>query len=629
VLTFLVIGLVTGSIYSIAALGLVVTYRTSGIFNFGHGAVAAAAAYVFYELHAVRGVPWPIAAALTVFGFGVLAGLLMERLARVISGASTADKIVATLGIVLVVQGLAILVYGPQSRGFPQFLPTGSFSLASVRIGADQVIVVLIALATTIALFQYVSRSTTGRAMRAVVDDPALLGLTGVDPVRVRRTAWIIGCCFASLSGLLIAPTIGLEAGLLTLLVVQAFAAAAIGLFRHLPATYLGGLVVGVAQALTVNAVSGSPSLSAIPSSIPFLLLFVLLLVIPRGRLTEAGRLERRSTAQRSSVDPRLRLAGLAFGGALLLAVPALVGARLPVYTAAMAGVVLFLSLGLLVRTSGQLSLCQVGFQAIGAAAFAHLATGAGLPWALAVLLGALVTVPVGAVIAIPAIRLAPLYLALATFGFAILLAQVVYTSSFMFGAGGSLEAPRPAGFASDTAYYYVVLAVVFASGLTVVAVQRARLGRLLRGLAESPTVLVASGANANVTRVLVFCLSAFLAGLSGALLAPVNGFVGAVSFPFFNSLLVLAVLAIAGPGLLRSALVASAALTVVPAYLDNARFLEVLPVLFGASAIAAVVAGRVAGTAAAPAGASRRRRERVSRLAARHPAPAAVGGPS
>ncbi|MFN2537763.1 MAG: hypothetical protein ABR549_06370 [Mycobacteriales bacterium] len=621
-LTFVVIGLVTGSIYSIAALGLVVTYRTSGIFDFGHGAIATAAAYVFYELHVIRGLPWPLVLVLTVFGFGTLAGLAMERLARVIAGALTASKIVATLGVLLIVQGLATWHYGSGSRDFPQFLPVNSFALAGVRIGADQVVVVVVALVTTIGLFLFFSKTTTGQAMRAVVDDPALLDLTGVSPGRVRRTAWVIGCCFASVSGILIAPTIGLDAGLLTLLVVQAFAAAAFGLFRNLPTTYLGGLAVGVVQALTVHYVTGVSGLTSLPPSVPFLLLFIVLLLVPRRRLVETGRTERRSQRSRVKVSPALSRVGLVLAAAALLLVPAVVGARLPVYTAALAGVVLFLSVGLLVRTSGQLSLCQVGFQAIGASTFAHAATGAGLPWGLAVVLAALAAVPVGILIAVPAIRLAPLFLALATFGFGILLVQVVYTSRFMFNTSGSLRAPRPAGFSSDTSYYYLVLAVVGVAAVAVLLLERARIGRLLRALSESPTMLVSSGANTNVTRVLVFAVSAFLAGLSGALLAPVSGYVNGVSFPYFNSLLLLAVLAISGPGLLRSAFVASAALTVIPFYIDNRTFVEILPVLFGLSAIATVVLGELGGRVRGSER-SRLSRTRPTRLAAR---PASVG---
>src|SRR2546421_2106246 len=101
---FIIVGLTTGSVYGLAALGLVLTYKTSGLFNFAHGAIAAVAAYVFYALHVERHVAWPLAAIAAVLIFGPLAGLLMELLARRLSVATTANKIIATLGILIAIQ---------------------------------------------------------------------------------------------------------------------------------------------------------------------------------------------------------------------------------------------------------------------------------------------------------------------------------------------------------------------------------------------------------------------------------------------------------------------------------------------------------------------------------------------
>src|SRR6202030_3810103 len=115
--------------------------------------------------------------------------------------------------------------------------------------------------------------------MRAVVSDPALLGLAGTSPARVRRLAWSIGCAFAALTGILIAPSLGLDATLLTLLVVQAFGAASIGLLDNLPLTYAGGLLVGVAAAMATKYVSNVRGLIGLPASIPFIVLFAVLLL--------------------------------------------------------------------------------------------------------------------------------------------------------------------------------------------------------------------------------------------------------------------------------------------------------------------------------------------------------------
>src|SRR6202011_4671739 len=109
--------------------------------------------------------------------------------------------------------------------------------------------------------------------------------------------------------------------------------------------------------------------------------------------------------------------------------------------------------------TSGQVSLCQMAFAAVGAAGYVH-AHQAGAPFALAVLFGGLIAIPVGAFISIPAIRLSGVYLAVATFGFGILMQNIAFPSSLMFGSNQAASAPRPSGASGDTAYYYVVLLV-------------------------------------------------------------------------------------------------------------------------------------------------------------------------
>src|SRR5262249_45026095 len=143
------------------------------------------------------------------------------------------------------------------------------------------------------------------------------------------------------------------------------------------------------------------------------------------------------------------------------------------------------------------------------------------VPWFFALALAGLVAVPVGALLAIPAIRLGGVYLALATFGFGILLQGMFYTQSYLFGANGiGLAEPRPSIATSDNSYYLLVLVLAVACAVFVIALNRSRLGRLLRGAADSPVALQTSGTSVNVTRVMVFCISAFMAAVGGALAA-------------------------------------------------------------------------------------------------------------
>jgi ABC-type branched-subunit amino acid transport system permease subunit len=269
--------------------------------------------------------------------------------------------------------------------------------------------------------------------------------------------------------------------------------------------------------------------------------------------------------------------------GAAVLA-PTWWGVHQSSYTVAATQILLFLSLVLLVRVSGQISLCQVGFAAIGGAMVGQL-LDKDLPWGVAVAGAALIAVPVGAVVAIPAIRLSGLYLGLATLGFGILLAQYAYTKDWFFGTQGQATR-RPAGLDGDTAYYYLVLAFCAVALLAVAALERSRLGRLLRGMADSPIALSTLGTSVNVTRTLVFCLSAALAAVSGALNACVFGSVSADSYNYLNSLLILAVLSLAGAGTLSAAFIAPVISVIPLVYLDGEKAAQWLQLAFGVAAI-------------------------------------------
>jgi ABC-type branched-subunit amino acid transport system ATPase component/ABC-type branched-subunit amino acid transport system permease subunit len=374
-----------------------------------------------------------------------------------------------------------------------------------------------------------------------------------------------------------------LSALALTLLVVQAFSAAAIGYFTNLPLTYLGGLLTGVAGAIATKYVVNVPWLIGLPSSLPFVVLFIVLLVTPRSKLVVRSFVVARRIPPSWHAPVRARLySGVVFL-AVLCAVPWLVGTNLASYTSALILVILILSLGLLLRTSRQVSLCQYGFAAIGAAAMGHF-TGAGIPWLVALLLAALVAVPVGAFIAIPAIRLSGVFLALATLGFGILLEQMVYTLGWMFGpSSNGLPTTRPdlsiGGFqlGSDEGMYFVVVAFVVVIAVLIAVLTETRLGKLLRAMGDSPVALDTYGVNVNVIRVLVFCISAFIAAVAGALTASVNTYAIGDEFPSFSSLTIVTIVIVVVLGDPWYAFVAAAGLTIIPVYLTGGNVTDII----------------------------------------------------
>jgi len=590
VLPFLIAGLTIGSVYSLAGVGLVLTYKTSKLFNFAHGALATVSAYLFYTLHVQHGMPWPLAAVLCLFVAGPILGLAFERIARIVAAKGVATRVVTTIGVLLVVQAAMVLIYGVQlQRQVPQYLPANAFSLGGTVVTTDRVIVFAVGVVATAGVTLYLHFTRTGVAMRAVVDDPGLLDVSGTSPTKVRRWAWIIGVVLASASGLLITPYLPLDPTALTFLVVAAFGAAALGFFTSLPGTYVGGLVIGVAAALASKYfINGA--LAGLSSAVPFLALFLVLLVSSKRRLAEPPSL----IGRRGQVWTVPWQAQCLLGAGLLvvlLFVPSFANIHLSDYSGFLAMTILFLSLGLLVRTSGQVSLCHITFMAIGAVAYSHLAVDHHWPWGLAMLVGGLVAVPVGALLAIPAIRLSGLFLALATFGFGILVEYMFYSTNSMFGVIGDVTVPAPLlaplGLTgSDRSYYYMCLVFTAVAIALVIGVTQSRLGRLLQAMADSPPGLATVGTSVNVTRVLVFCLSAFMAAIAGMLQAGAIGSASGTSYLPLQSLVYFAVVVIVFGSAPWYAFVAAAGVVLIPSYLTSANTSNWLQVIFGVSAV-------------------------------------------
>lgn len=593
-LPFIVVGITTGSVYGLAATGLVLTYKTSGIFNFAYGSIAALTVFVFYFLHVEHGWPWPLAALVCLFVLAPLQGLVMERLARVLDPLGSSVRVVATVGLILIVIGIGDLWYGSGLTIIPSFLPTSSIGVLGVQVSWAQIVTTVVAVVATVGLYILFRWVRIGVAMRGVVDNPELLSLTGESPVRVRRRAWLIGSMFSSLAGLLLAPSLSLDALVITLLVVQAFGAAAVGYFSSLPLTFAGGLVIGILGSLSTKYAITIPALAGLPPSLPFAVLFIVLIVTPKSKLVQR-RIVPSMPVQASYRAPvRVRLGFGAVVLALFIAIPALAPGSIPVWSFYLVSAILLLSLGILVRLSGQISLCQMTFAAIGAASFSRLSVDYDFPWLLALAGCAVIALPIGALLAIPAIRLSGVFLALATLGFGIFVEQMFFTTDLMFGPSTSgLPAPRPSvsifglDLSSDRGFYYVVLvALVLAVGLAMF-VQYGRLGRLLTALSDSPLALESYGAAITVTRVVIFCISAAVASIAGALIAMLYHFSVGFNYPFFNSLTLLAVLVIVTIGAPWYALLAAIGISLIPGFITSVNNLSIyLEILFGVFAI-------------------------------------------
>src|SRR4051794_15709715 len=227
-LALLISGGVSGAIYSLIAAGLVLTYSTSGVFNFAHGAVAFATALVYYEVH--TGLHWPIvpAAIISIVVFAPGLGLLLDAVVfRRLVGASETARLVATVGLLVAIPSLVLYVievlidnvHVHIPRANSVFSPAGLGPVpkvswrpfGSVRIDSDQVVIFGLAVIAAIALWYVVRHTRLGLAMRATVERPNLASIRGINIRRTSASAWLLGFLLAGIAGVAGSPLFSLD----------------------------------------------------------------------------------------------------------------------------------------------------------------------------------------------------------------------------------------------------------------------------------------------------------------------------------------------------------------------------------------------------------------------------------
>ncbi|MFV0317155.1 MAG: ABC transporter permease subunit [Microthrixaceae bacterium] len=523
-LTFTVLGLSQAAIFAIASSGLVVTYTTSGIFNFAHGAFGMMAAFTYWQVHVSWGVPtWP-AFFLVVLVMAPLFGAGIERfIMRGIEGAQEVVKIVVTVSLMVALIFIALWIW-PEDRARPlgALVDTGEIKLAGVTLTGQRLLTIGVAVVVAIAL-RFILRATRlGVAMRAVVDDRSLLQLNGGRPSRTSMLAWALGASLAAVSGVLLASEQAPSVIPLTLLVVNAYAAAVVGRLRSIPGAFIGSIVLGLAISyvgayMPPAAAWGPISLNNLQRAVPAIMLFVVILVQPQVRL-RAHSLQRTRTPM---PIPTQRLALI--GGLVLVATVMAIGSLMsgPDQNTMLKGfgfAIATLSLVPLTGYSGQISLSQLTFTGIGAVVMANWGASGNIGW---VFVAVVICGAVGALIALPAMRLQGIYLALATAAFGLFCYWMVFQQQdLMTGSTATVPYLKVGPFEVGSDYgQLVVLALAFAvMGNILVLLRRSAWGRRLTAMRDSEVACATLGLNLLSTKVGVFALSAAIAGAGGAL---------------------------------------------------------------------------------------------------------------
>ncbi|HKB18680.1 MAG TPA: branched-chain amino acid ABC transporter permease [Candidatus Dormibacteraeota bacterium] len=286
---YTVIGLSLGGIFSLAALGIVLIYRTTGVLNFAHGAMGMFSTFVAWQVFYGWSHPfWPgwVSTLLAVVAgliFAAAMGLLLElSVFRWVRGREPVVKAVITIGILLALQSAASLIWHNNQYHLPIYILPQQWvlSVAGVPIGANSLVIIGAALGLAFGLGAFLRYTGFGRAMRAVSDSPTSASLWGVPVGRVGAVSWMLGSLVAALAGILITPFINFDTTSLTLLIIDALAAALIGGLVSLPLTVLGGFILGLLEtypAIWIQSI-GFPRLVAL-----IVIIAVLFVRNPRG----------------------------------------------------------------------------------------------------------------------------------------------------------------------------------------------------------------------------------------------------------------------------------------------------------------------------------------------------------
>jgi ABC-type branched-subunit amino acid transport system ATPase component/branched-subunit amino acid ABC-type transport system permease component len=630
VLQALLIGLGTGAVYGLLAQGVVMIYRGSGVLNLAHGAFAMISAYVFNELvtaHGwstvaaalasivlagvlgfltellvmrplrgrgtrtptillagasilvliLRGVGVPLTVALLVVVLlivAVVGGISLRKhgVPRILHGSRHAEasplvRVIATLGIVVILVAVATLRYSTATTGLtPSVFPTRATRLIGVDIGINQIFNFAICVGISILLYVAYRYTRIGLATSAVAENERSASALGWSPGLVASVNWTVGAVLAGLAGVLIAPITGLDINALTLLVIPALAAVLIGNFRSFPITLLGALLLGAVEQIIEtppSAISHVPVIRSIVNlqgsfeAIPFLVVVVILVARGRSRPGRGQYSDRLPSIGTGKIDLRVVVPLFLIGGVLMLVVVPTTWSA-PLALTFIAAIVM-LSVVVLTGYAGQISLAQFAIAGLGAVTASRLVYSQSWPFPIALVVGVLAAAAVGVIFALPALRTRGINLAVITLGLGLALQYTVFTNSTFTGPAQGMSAPNQTVFGWNidpivhaNRFVFLTFVALVVASLVVANLRRSRSGRQLIALRGNERAAAALGISVVKSKVFAFGVSAGLAGLGGILLAFSSQTLQfGQGFDPLSSILVLAFVTIGGVGYL------------------------------------------------------------------------------
>ncbi|MDF3313220.1 branched-chain amino acid ABC transporter permease/ATP-binding protein [Rhodococcus sp. T2V] len=523
IIQFGILGISAGVMLALSAVGVVVVYRGSRVLNLAHGSIGAVGTFTYWQVSVGWGAPY-VVGLLSGIAMSAAVGLLVYgAVIRPMGNASVVSRVVGTLAVVVVLQAGMQLLYGSNLRTVPSELPRGTWTIGDIRIGQDRLILIAIALILFAALAVFYRRSAFGRETNAVAENVVVAAILGIRVGRVAAINWALGSALSGLSGILLAPIIGVQIAVLTQSLVAALAAALLGRLTSFSLTLLGGVVIGIAQAEVTRYVS-TPGWAA---AIPLIVLVVVMSFRSDGVQLRSALRERKANVG----SGRIRWKPV---GAVAVVVLVLIWAVASVkYVNAMsvlfAVAVILLSCVVVTGYAGQISVAQFTLAGIGAVIAGRLVCGSlGLNMIWAMVIAAVIMFPVGILIGLPALRSRGVNLAIMTMSVALTVQEVLFlNNSWTKGSVDAMFTPPPPSifgwkfdaFENPRGYATVALVVLFACALFVAALRRSRFGRQLLALRSNERAASAVGINVASRKLLAFGAGSSLAAIGGVVL--------------------------------------------------------------------------------------------------------------
>jgi len=565
ILLFILLGLGSGALIAAIALGVVATYRGSGIINLSVGGVAMLAGYAFWSLTSGEFASLDNASALAIsLVFVLVVGALIELLAfRPLRTAAPLAKLVSSLAVLLIAQASMLLAFGTTQKPSRQVLPQNLVRLSdTVVIPADRLILAGLVIVVAAALWALYRWTRFGLATRAASENEVHAILSGQSPNVISMVNTLITSLIAGGIGILAASITQLDSVTLPLQIVPALAAALLARFTSFGIACAAGLGIGILNSL-INYASVQPWFptthgTAIPG-VQELLAFVIIIVamfLRGARIPSRGEL----VEQRLPAAPRpQRLLAVALPLAAVCAVALVV---LPfdfrqALVVSLIGALMALSLVVITGFVGQVSVAQLALAGATGFTISHLAVDAGVGFPLAALAGVTVAVVIGLITAVSALRVRGVSLTVVTLAGAVAIANFGFSNTtWGVGPNGSpvpnlslagLDlSPRAAyrgldGNQPSPIFGWVALIAMVALCLLVGYLRRGTLGQRMLAVRSNERAAEAAAINPRAVKLIAFGISAFIAGVAGCLYAYNFGSVSPERFNAFTALSLIA----------------------------------------------------------------------------------------